>query len=256
MQLHCFRVEEFRFSRLAMPVNSLVMRRIPTAELLDDDLGTPAEIRKSLDDLWRINRWLGGERSSLRLLDRVIARTGLQSLRILDAGAGDARLADRLQTILRQRDISADFVALDRRHSHLRDGGAQAHRAEAIAADVFHLPFCEKSFDVVMCNLLLHHFSEARAIELLLSWARFARQAVIVNDLERNALPYLFIRLAYPFARSRITRHDGPASVRQAYTREELRSLAMQVGFRDFIVERLVPFRLGLTIWTMGGVGD
>ena len=66
------------------------------------------------------------------------------------------------------------------------------------------------------------------------------------------ALPYLFIRAADPFARSRITRHDGPASVRQAYTREELQLLAMQAGFHDFVVERLVPFRIGLTIWATG----
>lgn len=232
------------------------MKRILTAELLDDDLGTPVEIQKSLDDLWRINRWLGGEQSSLRLLDRVIARTGLQSLRILDAGAGDARLTVRLQTILRRRKVSADFVALDRRHSHLRTGGVQARLPEAVTADVFDLPFPEKSFDVVMCNLLFHHFSEPRAGELLRSWSRIARRAVIVNDLERNALPYLFIRLAYPFARSRITRHDGPASVHQAYTREEIRSLAMRAGFRDFIVERLVPFRVALTVWTTGETSD
>jgi hypothetical protein len=91
VQLHCVRVEEFRFRCLAIHVKSFVMRRMPTAELLDDGLGTPAEIRKSLDDLWRIHSWLEEERSNLCLLERVIARAGLQSLRILYAG--DARLA-------------------------------------------------------------------------------------------------------------------------------------------------------------------
>jgi hypothetical protein len=77
-----------------------------------------------------------------------------------------------------------------------------------------------------------------------------AGQAVLVNDLERHVLPYLFIRfLGFPFAQSRITRHDGPASVRQAYTRDEIAALASGAGFQNFEVERVRPFRLGLTIW-------
>ena len=76
-----------------------------------------------------------------------------------------------------------------------------------------------------------------------------AREAVLVNDLERHVLPYLFIRCTRPFARSRITRHDGPASVRQAFTREELQALAVGAGFKNFEVRRMVPFRLGLILW-------
>ena len=79
--------------------------------------------------------------------------------------------------------------------------------------------------------------------------AQVARHAVIINDLQRNLLPYLFIRVAYPFARSRIPRFDGPASVRQAYTREELRRLAESAGFRNFEIERMGAYRLGMTIW-------
>jgi hypothetical protein len=72
---------------------------------------------------------------------------------------------------------------------------------------------------------------------------------VLVNDLERHWLPYLFICSARPFARSRITRHDGPASVRQAYTRSEIEALAREAGFAHFETRRLLPFRWGLILW-------
>jgi ubiquinone/menaquinone biosynthesis C-methylase UbiE len=225
------------------------MRRHTTAELLDDDRGTPAEIERSLDDLWRINRWLGGVRSNLRLLERFFQRAGPQPARILDVGAGDSRLADRLRRALRRRNLRAEFVVLDRRHSHLRNGTPHAQGLSAVVADVFNLPFRDKSFDVVMCNLFFHHFSGEDARELLRRLSGIAGRAVIINDLERNLAPYWFIRIAYPFARSRITRHDGPASVRQAYTRTELRELVTRAGFRSFEIERFVPFRLGLTLW-------
>ncbi len=225
------------------------MRRVITAELLDEDLGTPQEIARSLDDLWRINRWLGGVRSNLRLLGRYFARTETREARVLDVGAGDSRLAARLQKEFRRREIRARFYALDLRLSHLRNGHSPSRDVPALVADVFNLPFGEKSFDVVMCNLFFHHFSDESAVILLRDLAKIARGAVIINDLERNFLPYLFIRAAYPFARSRITRNDGPASVRQAYTPGELRQLAARGGFRHCDVERFVPFRLGMTLW-------
>ena len=225
------------------------MVRTLTAELLDDDLGSRDEIAKSFDDLWRINRWLGGVRSNVILLERVFERAGRDHLRILDVGAGDARLAKSLKRRLKRRELNAEFVALDRRPSHLRNGDTRDEGLPAVAADAFDFPFPAGAFDVVMCNLFFHHFSGERALELLRRMAAIAGRAVIVNDLERNLLPYIFIQIAYPFARSRITRHDGPASVRQAYTREELHDLAAKAGFKNFCVERLAPFRLGLTIW-------
>jgi SAM-dependent methyltransferase len=225
------------------------MRRIPTAELLDDDLGTPGEISASLDDLWRINRRLGGVSSSLRMLDHFFLRTGARAARILDVGCGDSRLSGCLRAELLQKGIQTEFFVLDRRLSHLQGGQPAAAGLRPVVADVFALPFPQETFDVVMCNLFLHHFSGEPARELLRSLARVAKSAVLVNDLERHILPMLFIRFAYPFARSRLTRHDGPASVRQAYTRSELAALAVEAGFRNFEAERLPPFRLGLTLW-------
>lgn len=225
------------------------MRRIPATELLDDDRGKQEEIERSLDDLWRINRWLGGVRSSLHLLERFFARTGPHPVRILDVGCGDSRLAGRLRTELERRNLRAEFYVLDRLHTHLRYGRPSAAGLLPVVADVFALPFPEKSFEVVMCNLFFHHFSGGVAVEFLRRLGAVASEAVLIDDLERHVLPYLFIRLARPFARSRITRHDGPASVRQAYTPSELAALAASAGFADFEVERLLPFRLGLTLW-------
>jgi ubiquinone/menaquinone biosynthesis C-methylase UbiE len=225
------------------------MRRVPSQEWLDEDLGTPEEIRQSFDDLWRINRWLGGVSGCLRLLDRYFARRGSRHARILDVGSGDSRLASYLQGELSRRNRRVEFVALDRRLSHLRNGNPSAGKLSRVVADVMNFPFPEKSFEVVMCNLFLHHFSGDEAVELLRRFAGMASEAVLINDLDRHRLPYVFIRIAWPFARSRITRHDGAASVRQAYTQDELAALAGRAGFTSFEVERMPAFRLGLALW-------
>jgi SAM-dependent methyltransferase len=223
--------------------------RVPSQEWLDDDLGTPGEIQHSFDDLWRINCWLGGVSGCLHLLDLYFARRGCRRARILDVGSGDSRLAARLQSELARRSRTTEFVALDRRLSHLRNGNHSLGKLSQVAADAFEFPFAENSFDVVICNLFLHHFSEVEAVELLRRLAGIASGAVLINDLERHLLPYAFIRVAWPFARSRITRHDGAASVRQAYTKDELVALAVRAGYINFQVERLPAFRLGLALW-------
>lgn len=225
------------------------MRRVPSQELLDDDLGTPEEIQQSFDDLWRINRWLGGVSGCLHLLDLYFSRCGPGHARILDVGAGDSRLAAHLQIELARRNRRVDFLALDRRLSHLQNGNGNSSNLLRVVADITALPFAEGSVDVVICNLFLHHFSEDKAVELLQRLAGVAAHAVLVNDLERHVLPYFFIQVAWPFARSRLTRHDGAASVRQAYTKSELARLACRAGYNSFEVVRLPAFRLGLALW-------
>ena len=134
------------------------MRRITCSELLDEDRGTPRDIQNSLDDLWRINRWLGGVTSSLRLLEGVWARAEVHPVRILDVGAGDARLAVHLQMELRKRGVRAEFTVLDRHVTHLRNGHRSAAVPQSVVADALALPFAEGSFNVVMCNLFFHPF--------------------------------------------------------------------------------------------------
>ena len=47
-----------------------------------------------------------------------------------------------------------------------------------------------------------------------------------------------------------MSRLDGLASIRQAYTGPEIEELAYAAGFDDFEVHRIAPFRLGLILWT------
>ena len=97
--------------------------------------------------------------------------------------------------------------------------------------------------------MFLHHFAEAEAAALLASFAKVARRAVIVNDLERGALPWAFIAVAARLARrSALFVHDAPLSVRRGFTVSELRALARRAGSDRARVTRRWPFRLALTL--------
>lgn len=210
------------------------MARPHIAELLDLGAAPRAEVARSLADLRRINRWLGGRSVLLRMLEA--ERLGRFSLLDVGAGSGD------LGAAVLARFPDARVVLCDLKPRHLET------TLPRVAAAAERLPFRDASFDFVAASLFLHHFHNADAARLLGLFGRLARRAVLINDLERHWFPMLFIRLAAPvFARSYITRHDAVASIRQAFLPRELRELARAAGFADVTVRRHLPwFRLSL----------
>jgi SAM-dependent methyltransferase len=249
VQLHRVRLQEFRAGGFAFcRLKENALRRVISRELLDDDRGDPGDLQTSLDDLWRINRWLGGISGSMRLFGRFFARAGLHPIRILDVGTGDGRAACYVAEKLQRRCPNVRTVILDRRLSHLRNGRVR-RLGTPVAADALTLPFPPGSFEVVTCNLFLHHFSGKAARALLGSLLAVASEAVLINDLERKRLAYWLIGHLPWIARSPITRLDGRASVRQAYSKDELLALAREAGAAEFEVMRLPFYRLGLLMW-------
>ena len=164
------------------------MRRCIAREMMDDDeaTGTAALWRQSLDDLARVNTWLGGWhalRSELERLPR-------PPTSVVDVATGGADLPERMLDHLARRGVRARCVAVDRSARIL--GLAQAmrlgcQRLTFVQADARQLPFADHSFDVATCNLALHHFDPPEAIQVLRELARVGR-AVIVNDLRRQGV--------------------------------------------------------------------
>lgn len=220
------------------------MQRRVTAELLDDDLGTPEEIAASLDDLRRINRWFGGERTTISLLRRVVAETGLRELSLLELGAGHGDVPLAAKAKLEREGVGVRVTLLDKRSTHLPPDGLNG-----VAADAMCLPFRDCSFDVVSCSLFAHHFDPNLLKELLIEALRVSRVAVVINDLIRSPVHLLLVYLGLPLFRSRITWNDGPASVRAAYTLEEMKGLLTSLPARKVEVSRHVLYRMGAIVW-------
>ena len=151
------------------------MRRTTSIELLDSGVLAKDEIRANLNDLWRVNRYLGGVSGTLRLLDGLCRRTGKPRVRILEVGAGDGRLAVRLRRELHRQGIESEFFVLDRRLTHLQMGRSVSEGLRPAVADALALPFVDWSFDFVTCNLLFHHFSGEIAVALLRNLVSVAR---------------------------------------------------------------------------------
>jgi len=208
-------------------------RRFIQPELLDHL--PPDEARPNLEDLTRINARFGGHSVVKRVLQRVIPRTDSFTLLDIGSASGDAA------RVIRELYPRAAVTNLDCNAVNME----KAHHPKLIA-DAFQLPFPEESFDYVFCSLLLHHFTDDQVVVLVKSFYRLARKALLVCDLERHFIPYLFLPATRPFFRWHFaTVHDGVISIRAAFVREELQGLFVRAGIRNAQVEAHRPaFRL------------
>ena len=220
------------------------MRRVIVAELLDDDLGPPAEVAQSLRDLQHINSWFGGTRTTTTLLQRVAERTGCRALSVLEVGAGNGHVPIAARERLASRGIGLRVTLLDRVASHLPQNGVAS-----VVADAVQLPFRDDSFDVVACNLLAHHFEPEMLERFACEALRVARAAVLINDLIRSRVHLALTYAGLPLFRSRITWHDAPASVRRAYTLEEMRDMVSRIPARQIEISTHYLYRMGVLLW-------
>jgi 2-polyprenyl-3-methyl-5-hydroxy-6-metoxy-1,4-benzoquinol methylase len=133
-------------------------------------------------------------------------------------------------------------VGVDLKPLHLR---AAPRGLGRVAADVWRLPFRDRSFDVVTAQHFLHHFDEAELARLLRELARVARRAIVVSDLRRALVPLAFARAVFPFLfQSPVSVRDGLISIRRGFREGELDAAFAAAELPRVVVRRLVPYRL------------
>jgi len=219
------------------------MKRIPIAELLDSDAGTPDEVAASLADLRRINRWFGGTHTTRRMVKQIARTTNSASLSLLEVAAGSGDVPRATRDSLAGHGIRLDITLLDRVASHVGTG------ARSIVGDALALPFRDASFDLVGCGLFAHHLSPEQLVQFVTEGLRVCRRAVLINDLIRHPVHLAMVYAGSPLYRSRLTRHDAPASVRQAYTPREMVEILDQTAAVRIEISRYYLFRMGVIVW-------
>lgn len=199
-------------------------------ELLDAGRSSPHDVAASLADLRRINAWLGNTHIAVKESLDFLEKRGLKRATVLDIGTGSADLPVQLVRAARSRGMDVHVIALDCKPKHLLVARQQCPLAEVanihlLAGDAFRLPLGNESVDLVISSLFLHHFRPPQIELLLREFSRVARAGWVMTDLVRHIVPLLFFKSTWPFfARSYLTRHDGLASFRRAYTVMEMRA--------------------------------
>jgi 2-polyprenyl-3-methyl-5-hydroxy-6-metoxy-1,4-benzoquinol methylase len=220
------------------------------AEFIDEP-GIPLdELSANLQDLARLNYLFGGTRLIFRYLVPMLRRTRSGEIRILDVATGGADIPAAIVRWARRHGRRVRIVGIDKNPQMLRASEARIREYPEITlelADALALPYPPGSFDVVLCSQVLHHLTYPEGIRLLASLDKIGQRGFVVGDLLRSwhayGLTWLAMRVC---CRGRLVRHDGPISIRRAYTRSELRTMVAQAGVDGVQIHSHPFFRVAL----------
>ncbi|MEO5509021.1 MAG: methyltransferase domain-containing protein [Longimicrobiales bacterium] len=218
-------------------------------ERLDEMSHDARVLEQSLEHVAQVNRFLGGHRVILSVLAPLLQRDA--NVRILDVGTGSADIPRVVARAARLAGANVEIVATDVHPQMCEIARVRCRTFPEIrvdAADALALPFDAGSFDAVLLSMTLHHFEDDAPATAVREAARVGG-LVVINELERARLNYAGARLLSStlWSMNPLTRHDGPLSVRRAFTVDELAAVARQAGLADIVVSRRWFYRLLLT---------
>jgi ubiquinone/menaquinone biosynthesis C-methylase UbiE len=219
------------------------VKRVVVPELLDSDQGTRKEVEGSLSDLRMFNRRFGGIHTTSEVLRRIAKHRGLRKIVWLDVAGSTGDVATFTGRSLSADGIVSETVILDRSASHMNG----SHMS--VCGDAMMLPFADNSFDAVGCSLFAHHLEPDQNEQFAREALRVARHAFFIHDLIRHPLHLALAYAGFPLYRSRITRHDAPASVRRAYTVQEMRDMLQSSGAASVQIKTYFLYRMGVIAW-------
>jgi SAM-dependent methyltransferase len=219
---------------------------------------SPAELCRNLADIARLNR-IGATGTMVRhVAPFFVRRPAGEPLRILDVGTGAADIPLAIARWAERRGHRVQIVALEVHPTILRYAAGAVDGTpgvRVVAGDALEAPIRPGSVDVALCSLVLHHLPEEGVVDLLRRLAELVRLGFVVSDFRRGWLAWASVWVVTrAVARSGMARHDGPLSVRRAYTPAELAHLAARAELPDIRWHRAPAFRQ-IGVWVRPASG-
>jgi len=204
-------------------------------EMMDRDQPPPAELERDLERIRQLNRWFG----SYRLVSSFIRNwiKPADKLRVVDLATGSGDIPRLIVDYARKINATVAIDAVDRQPATLeiaRELSADYPEISYHKANVLEWNSSEP-YDITLCTLALHHFSNEDAARLLRRCSQVSRRFVLVSDLRRSfsliAGVYILTTLIF---REPMTRHDARLSTIRAFSFSEMRDLARRAGWKKF----------------------
>jgi 2-polyprenyl-3-methyl-5-hydroxy-6-metoxy-1,4-benzoquinol methylase len=204
-------------------------------EMMDRPQPVPAELERDLQRLRQLNRWFGSYGLVLRFIRRWL-RLG-DELRVVDLATGSGDIPRLIVDYARKISAKVKIDALDRQPATLEV-------AKRLSADYPEISYREanilewnsvESYDITLCTLALHHFSNEDAVRLLRRCCLVSKRFVLVSDLRRSfsLVAGVYVLTALIF-REPMTRYDARLSAIRAFSFSEMRDLALRAGWENF----------------------
>lgn len=225
-------------------------RRPDEDEWMDTVPLAPEVADRTLRFLEMTNRRFGGTDVIIRRLQRWRSEWPAdRAVTVLDVGTGAADIPRALVRWGRSSGVILRVTAVDSAADVAAVARARVGDAPEISiehASLADVAASGRRFDYVVASLFLHHVAPRDQVAALLAFDRLASRGIIVSDLHRSPLTLAVVGMVGALAGNAIVRHDGPLSVRRAFTVADLSDLAQAAGIDYLRAASEGPFRVSL----------
>lgn len=220
-------------------------KRSAQKELLDADNIPFADIKKNMQELESINRFLGGHAITLKGMRAFLQPKPLK-LSICEIGCGGGDNLRAIQKFCAQNNISVQLTGIDIKKECIdyaidRNSNLQA---EWICSDYKLIDFKADLPDIIFSSLFCHHFSNAELVQMVRWMKTNSRQGFFINDLHRHPLAYYSIKwITKLFSSSYLVKNDAPISVTRGFVKKDWENILEQAGLKAYSINWLWAFR-------------
>ncbi len=223
-------------------------KRSEEAEIMDDFELKGEELEQTLNDLEKINKWLGGNKITLdgiQLLLKDIPKATI--IRIADVGCGSGAVLREIANWGRNQKFDLELIGIDANPYAIEIAQRKSDYYPEIkfeALNIFSEAYKKQEYDIVLCTLTLHHFKNEEILELLTIFKNQSRLGIVINDLQRSKVAYvLFQAFCRVFINNEIARKDGLTSILRGFKKKDLSELSEKIPARKHKIQWKWAFR-------------
>lgn len=222
--------------------------RTQEAEIMDDFLLQGEELRAALDQIAKINQLLGGNNLTLNGTKKLLKKTNIsKTITVADIGCGNGDMLRMLANYGKKNDIEFKLIGVDANAftiNYAKTLSAQYDNIEYLCLDIFSNDFRDLKYDIILCTLTLHHFTNEQILNIISIFNKNAAVGVVVNDLHRSKLAYrLFKIICTVFNLNKMSREDGLVSILRGFKKEELQEFSKKINLKNYTISWKWAFR-------------
>lgn len=208
--------------------------RTNQVELMDDFSMTGELLAKTLDQLAKINRWLGGNSITLNGLKKLLKKESKnRPIIIIDLGCGNGDMLRKVADYGKKEGYDFKLIGIDANEytiDYAKKLSQNYKEINYLQQDVFSDKFKNLDYDIVLSTLFLHHFTEEEIMGLLTSVLNKTTLGIIVNDLHRHQMAYYLFKLLCLTIQNPMVKEDGLISILRGFKRLDLERISEKLN--------------------------
>lgn len=205
------------------------------AEIMDNLDFQGEEMKHLLNDLKKVNKWLGGNSITIDGLKELLKNHSKdKTLTILDIGCGDGELLRKCADFGMKNNFDLNCIGLDFNQNILTIAQNRSRNYPNLTfkkVDVFLEEELVPNCDIALSTLFLHHFNNNQIEGLLKIILKKTEIGVIVNDLQRSKQAFFLFKIVSKlFLKTKTAQHDGLVSIARGFKKNELEAISLKIN--------------------------